>query len=260
MTIVLNETEWARNMIEQRSMGKKPFETLSRIARFYLDKNYPKQDVRRFLESFVIQCDPVASIPKWSDTIEYALKRAMKYDAIKVDYIAITQPEMECIESLAGAQTKRLAFTLLCLAKYWNIVNPNGDNWVNTKDSDIMRMANISTSIKRQSQMFHELNAKGMIRFSKKVDNTNVRVCFIQDGEGVMQVSDFRNLGYQYLKYHGGPFFECQNCGAITRYNNPSHGGKQRYCKECAVEVAAQQRINSVMRSRNKLYDINPKC
>lgn len=251
MAIVLNEHEWARDMIESRSLGAKPFETLSRVARYYIDKDYSKKEVRSILDTFLLQCEPTASLPKWSETLDYAVARALKYNAIKIDGIEITKPEMECIDALDGKQIRRLAFTLLCLAKYWDIVNPQGDHWVNSKDSDIMRIANIKASIRRQSLMYFNLNEAGMIQFSKKVDNTNVRVCFIAPGEAAMVITDFRNLGYQYLKHHGEPYFECQNCG-ITVKNSNTAGRKPKYCRECAVEIHMQQTVNSVMRQRHK--------
>lgn len=251
MTIVLNEHEWARDMIESRSLGAKPFETLSRVAKYYIDKDYSKKEVRGMLDTFLLQCEPTASLPKWSETLDHAVARALKYDAIKIDGIEITKPEMERIDALEGKQIRRLAFTLLCLAKYWDIVNPQGDHWVNSKDSDIMRMANINTSIKRQSLMYFNLNEVGMVQFSKKVDNTNVRVCFIVPGGTAMVITDLRNLGYQYLKYHGEPYFECQNCG-ITVKNENTTGRKPKYCRECAVETHTQQTVNSVMRQRHK--------
>lgn len=256
MTIVLNEHEWAKEMIRARSLGKKPFETLSRVARYYLDNRYSKKEVRKMLDAFLIQCDPTASLAKWSDTIDYALDRASKYKAIVIDSISISKAEMDRIDSLPGKQTRRLAFTLLCLAKYWDLVNPNGDHWVNSKDCDIMRMANIRTSIKRQSLMYHNLSEEGMIQFSKKVDNTNIRVLFISPGgDTAMEITDFRNLGYQYMKFHGEPYIECQNCGITTRieHYNPARGNRQKYCRECAAEIALQQRINSVMRKRKRL-------
>lgn len=257
MTIVLNEHEWAKEMISSRSLGKKPFETLTRVAKYYIDKEYSKRDVRKMLDAFLIQCEPSASLPKWSNTIDYALDRALRYEAIKIDYIEITKPEMEIIDSLEGKQLRRLAFTLLCLAKYWDVVNPQGAHWVNSKDCDIMRMANINTSIKRQSLMYHTLHAAGLVQFSKKVDNTNVRVCFIKEGEPVLCISDFRNLGYQYLKYHGEPYFECQNCGIVTKVNSPTCGTKPKYCKECAVTVHTQQKVNSVMRVKNRSKNVS---
>lgn len=255
MTIVLNENEWAEEMIRQKSLGKKPFETLSRVARYYLDKKYPKGKVRVLLDTFLVQCDPTASLPKWSKTLDAALKRALKYEAIQIDGIDITKPEMDKILGLKGKQLMRFAFTLLCLAKYWNIINPANDSWVNCEDREIMKMANINTSIKRQSLMFHTLRECGMIQFSKKVDNTNVRVCFVEDGDVVIRITDFRNIGYQLLKYLGEPYFECVNCGIVTKINNPSRGARQKYCKDCAAEIALKQRVDSVMRQRRKKYE-----
>lgn len=251
MTIVLNEHDWAKERIETRTLGKKPFETLTRVAKYYLDNDYGKKDARKATEQFLLQCEPTASIPKWTDTLELALSRALKYDAIQIDSIDITAPEMAKIDALEGKQIRRLAFTLLCLAKYWNLVNPNCDSWVNNKDSEIMRMANINTSIRRQSLMYYNLNELGMVQFSRRVDNTNVKVCFIEDGDPVMTITDFRNLGYQYLKYHGEPYFGCANCGLVIKQNT-SAGRKLKYCAECAAEVHTQQMVNSVMRQRSR--------
>lgn len=248
MTIVLNEHEWAEEMITSRSLGKKPYETLCRVARYYLDNGIPKKEVRRMLDTFLIQCDPTASLPRWANSLDAALAHALKYEAIEMDGVDITKPEMERIDALQGKQTRRLAFTLLCLAKYWNAVSKKTDGWVNSKDSEIMRMANINTSIKRQSLMFHSLNECGMIQFSRKVDNTNVRVCFIEDGETVLHISDFRNLGYQYLKYHGGDYFTCENCGVVDKVAKSERGRPKKYCRECAAQIAVQQRVDSVMR------------
>lgn len=250
MSIVLKENEWAEQMIHSRSLGKKPSETLYRVARYYIDNGYSKKEVRNKLDAFLLQCEPTSSLPKWSDSLDYAVGRACKYKAINIDHIEITDTEMRKIDSLDGKQIRRLAFTLLCLAKYWKEVMPNSDYWVNNKDNEIMAMANINTSIKRQSLMYWTLRECGMIQFSRKVDNTSVRVCFAEAGNVVCRVSDFRNLGYQYLKYHGEPYFECQNCGITTKYNDPVRGRKQKYCKSCAAEIAVQQRVNSIMQQR----------
>lgn len=255
MTIVLNEHEWAKDMIYARSLGKKPFETLSRVAKYYIDEGYSKKDTRQMLDTFLLQCDSTASLPKWSDTLDYAVSRALKYDAIQVDGIYISKSEMDKINSLDSAQIKRLAFTLLCLAKYWKLINPNSDYWVNNKDSEIMRMANINTSIKRQSLMYAQLNELGFIRFSKKIDNTNVRVCFVDEGEASVIVTDFVNLGYQYMMATGSKeYFRCQNCGVVVKKNitqdeNETRRGRpQKYCNDCAVEVNMRKRVDSIMR------------
>ena len=250
--IVLNEHDWARDMIERRSLGKKPTETLSRVARYYIDKRYNKRDVRNMLDTFVLQCDPSASLPKWDKLLDFAVNKASKTQAVMIDKIVITKPEINRIDALDGMPIRRLAFTLLVLAKYWNIVSGTSSFWVNSKDTDIMRMANIKASVKRQSQMYHALNEAGLVRFSKKVDNTNVQVLFSEDGTAAVDVCDLRNIGYQYMRYLGGPYFVCQNCGVTEKYDNPEHGKCQKYCRACAIEVRTRQNVNSVMQLRKE--------
>lgn len=251
MSVVLRENDWAASMIQANSLGKKPSETLRRVARFYMDTYNINQDAaRKKLDLFLLQCDPTSSLPKWSDALDYAVSRACKYPAINIDHISVSKNEVEKIDSLEGKQIRRLAFTLLCLAKYWNIVTRKEDGWVNSKDNEIMSMANINTSIKRQSLMFGKLNESGMIQFSKKVDNTNVKVCFMEDGEEAIRIYDFRNLGYQYLMYHGEPYFTCENCGITTKVNDRGNRRRQKYCPECAAIIKMKQNIESVMRRR----------
>lgn len=255
MTIILKENEWAHDMIQSNDLGKKPTETLRRVARYYLDNGYSPVDTRKKLDSFLIRCEPSSSLLKWSGKLDDAVSLATKYKAVDIDSIDITDAEMEKIDSLGGKQTRRLAFTLLCLAKYWDAVNKSPDHWVNSKDNEIMAMANINTSIRRQCLMYYNLHAAGMIQFSKRVDNTNVKVCFAEEGETILHITDFRNLGYQYLMYHGEPYFVCTNCGITSKLANPGVGRKQRYCKKCAAEIAIQQQVNSVMRLRYRAAD-----
>ena len=123
MSIVLNEHEWAKEMIECRQLGKKPFDTIRRISRYYFDLGYKRRDVRRTIDRFVFQCGESPTSKRWSDKIDGAITMAQKNKAIIIDSIVITKPEMAIIESLVGSQVQKLAFTLLCLAKYRNAVS-----------------------------------------------------------------------------------------------------------------------------------------
>lgn len=257
MTLVLDEHRWAADMIASHSLGKKPVETLTRVARYYIDEGYQKREVRRMMDAFLTACDPSVSTQKWAGALDFAMTRAMKYKAIHIDQIDITDNEMNRIGELKSKQVRRLAFTLLVLAKFWDKVNPKCDHWVNTRDGDIMKLANISTSIKRQSEMYRALNDKEMIQFSNKVDNTNVRVCFIQDGNVVMSIKDLRNLGYQYLACCGSDdYIVCQRCGMVVRRNTvvpdgtARHGRAQKYCRECAAELKIQRAVNAVTKPK----------
>ena len=252
MSIVLNEYKWAENAISEKELGKKPFETLTRIAKYYTYQGLSKKDVRAKLDEFLLSTDPGVSLVTWSDTLDNAAKYATKYKLIMIDSITITRPEMERIDAIDGKQLRRLAFTLLCLAKFSYTVSPKTDYWVSTPDNEIMNMANINTSIKRQSAMFNQLRELGMIRFSKKIDNLSVQILFVKGGDAVLEINDFRNLGYQYLMYHGEAYYKCQCCGLACKVHqtNQGRGPKQKYCPECAVKIRMKQNIESVMRIR----------
>lgn len=253
MSIILNEKEWAEQMLNGNSLGKHPTETLRCIARYYLDNGYGKVDTRLRLEAFILRCDPKASLVGWSDTIDRALKYALKTEAVEIESIIVTKPEMKIIDSIKSKQCRRLAFTLLCLSKYWNLKNKNNTYWVKDSDNEIMKMANINTSLKRQGSLLYTLKESGLISFNRRVDNTDMYVLFAdEEGEPEMEITDFRNLGYQYLLYHGEPFYKCQNCGLTVKYSDPKKKKNQKYCRTCATEIFIQQKVNAVMRYRNK--------
>lgn len=253
MSIVLNEYEWAERMINNHELGKKPIETLNRVAKYYLENKYSKREIRKMLDTFLTQCDPSASLVHWSDTLDKVAKNVGKFPLIRLDGVDITKNELERIETLGGKQVRRLAFTLLCVAKYWDVVSESNNHWVNSPDKEIMQMANINTSIKRQSLMFAELREAGFIKFSKKIDNLNVQVLFMEPGETALHIQDFRNIGYQYLKHYGAPYFECVNCGITVKIQEPARGRRQKYCPSCAIELHTKQKVDSVMRKRNAL-------
>lgn len=249
--IILRENEWAEEQIRTSDLGTRPSVTLKRVARYYLDQGLSRNKIKKLLTDFLIKCDPHASLVSWGDTIDYAIKRAIKHPAIDIASIPITDEELAVVGSLKGRQVKRLAFTLLCLAKYTNIINPNADGWINIEDGDIMRMANIKTSLKRQALLYRELCEQGLIQTSKKVDSISMKILFIKEGSVVLDIADYRNLGNQYLMYCGEPYFTCERCGLTIKDNtSPKGGRKRKYCPKCASEMAIQRKVNRL--SENK--------
>lgn len=238
MNVVLNERDYVERLLEQCVIDGKPVETLARISRYYTSLSYKKSDIRRMLELFLLKCDPNINIVKWQDTIDKAMKWAAKYQLINIEDVPITQDELDICDGLPGAQVKRLMFTLICLAKYGNLVNEKNYGWVNKPDKDIFRMANVVTSTKRQSLMLNDLRELGLIRFSRKVDNININVrCIDNNGKPILHITDFRNLGYQYLRYCGEPYFECCQCGLVIKRASNVH----KYCHDCAAEINRQK-------------------
>ena len=256
--IVLNETTWVEEALKSPEFGDQPFERVRRIARYYLDSGYTDDEVRDKLDMYLIMCDPTASLVKWADFLDNALSIAKRRALVDVNEVTVTKSEMYILETIKQKQARRLAFTLLCLAKYWTAVNPQQDYWVADSDSEIMKLANIKTSIKKQSKMFHDLYEMGLLEFSKRVDNTSVRVTFVDDeSEPVLHIDDFRNLGYQYMQYAGAECAQCENCGLVMSPKSGSIGRPPKYCGKCAAEILSRQQSEAVRRFRNKLQNCN---
>lgn len=249
MNIVLDEYKWAENAIREKSLNGKPFETLSRVAKYYTYKNLSSKQVRSMLDKFLLQCAPGVSLVSWSGLLDSAVKYASKNPIIMMDGIDIYASEMDAIDSLHGVQLQRLAFTLLCVAKYLYAVSPKTQYWVNTPDNEIMRMANLKLSLKKQGDAYSQLRDAGLIKFSKAIDNLSVQVLFAeQDGDNVLTVSDYRNLGYQYMMFHGGNFFICECCGLVEKNKGCGERGRpKKYCQTCAATISTRKNVNNVM-------------
>ena len=129
--IILNEREWVEGVVSRFELGKKPIETISRIARWLYADGYRKDEIADYLANYLIKCDPSINTVKWQEVIDSVAKNAGKYQLINIDGIHITKSEMERLEVINGRMLQRLMFTLLCLAKYRNAVNPSNNSWVN---------------------------------------------------------------------------------------------------------------------------------
>lgn len=221
------------------------------ISRYLFNIGYSPCEITQKLEDYIIKVDENASIPKWQQTIDKYVKTADKYSLVEIDGIYITESELNVIDNIHSKPLKRLAFTLLCLAKFYNASNPTNNNWANKSDKEIFKLANIQTSTVKQSLMMNDLYSLGIIGYSKLVDNVNVCVKFIDDNsKNVLFISDFRNLGYQYLKHSGDDtFVECESCGLLMRKTS----NRLKYCADCATDI---NRTKSVERWKKSISTI----
>lgn len=242
MGIVLNEREYALEALRRCELGVKPADTLRCVAKYYRAEGYHKAEIHERLEVFLQKCDPGINLVKWQDTVARYVKDAERYPLLEIEGVPITRRELEICGGLTGKQMPRLLFTLLCLAKYSDMASEKNNGWVNRSDREIFSMANIVTPTRRKSLMLNDLRGAGLIRFSRKVDNVNINVsCIDKEGEAEMVITDYRNLGYQYLMRCGEPYFECAECGIMVRRANNA----QKYCKGCALEVNIQKTMEN---------------
>ena len=147
-----------------------------------------------------------------------------------IDYIPISQEELATIEKIDNLMYERTAFTLICLAKYYNMILPNNGDWTNCDDVSIARFANNQQTAIKRGEAIHELCTLGLVSMAERDSNLNIKVNFISGDDVAMKVSDFRDLGYQYMQYKGYRFTRCQVCGRLIKYISKR---PRTYCGEC---------------------------
>ena len=206
-----------------------------------------KQKIITELDDFMKSNYPHYNPVDWMQIIERYANKAGKYPLCKCPGVWITEHELTTITGIRDKVLERLAFTLLCLAKFRNFRNSNNNNWVSNDDGEIYKLARITTSAFDKGIRFNKLRELGLIEFAKKVDNLNIQVLFVEDdSDNVLFVSDFRELGNEYRLYKGEKYIYCSDCGILVKNTN----GKRKYCKECAAKIDKQKALNRYYKSK----------
>lgn len=246
--IILNEKEYAEHCLQTKEIDqKKPYKTLYLLAKYYYHVcGYRKRKIEKLLIEFVEQTYPKYEYSKaiWEENIEKIAKNAGKHKLHMIDGVWITDKELETISKVNNPTLERLAFTMLCLAKLGNLRNPKNNGWVNTDAKEVFTMARISCTVQERYINLGMLGQLGLLEFPKRLDNLSSRVTYVDDsGNNILFISDFRELGYEYLNYLGGNFTRCSECGRLFRNNKRKD---KKYCKDCIGYSPSTKIINCV--------------
>lgn len=242
--IVLNEKEYAEECIRNDTITDKPFYVLSTLAKYYYHiHGFRKKKIMALLIEFMEKNYPRYDCKKldWDNSIEKIAANAGKYTLFEIDGIWITEDELNTIANIHNKVLERLAFTMLCLAKLNNLKNLNNNGWVNLDAKSIFTLARISGSVESRYERLGSLYRLSLLELPKKNDNLSCRVTFINnDSDKKIFISDFRELGYEYLKYKGENFIRCRECGILVRGNK---AGTKKYCNTCSAYTPKETKI-----------------
>lgn len=231
--IILNEKEYAEECLRNGMPDNKPFITLSILAKYYYQLGYKRAEIVRLLIDYIQKHYPYYRNNKlsWDESIEKIATKERKHTLFEIDGIWVTTAELDTIKNIHNKVLERLAFTMLCIAKLNNEKRPQNNGWVNVETKKLFSLARISGSVASRYERLNILKELGLIEFPKKNDNLNSRIMFINnESDKVLFVSDFRELGYEYLKFNGGDFIRCQDCGILVHNNKTK---TKKYCPAC---------------------------
>ena len=150
--------------------------------------------------------------------------------------------EIKIISALPTDRQKKLMFTFLAVARYMDC-----DGWINKKTSkdisELFRLANVNLTSDKRNELLHELYINGHISFGKKVDNLNIRVKLDDSGDVVYKITNFENVGNQYIGNFKRGYKQCKMCGKVIK----NTGNKKMYCNKCALD--------NELKSKKKWWD-----
>lgn len=245
MSLILNEVAQAKTILLSGEIGNKPSATLFLIAKYYRQYlKYSQKETITELDKFMSKYYPNYNSVLWENIIENISKNANKYPIRQIDKIGITKRELDYIKLLNNINYEKLAFSMLCYAKVHNLSNEKNNGWVNCKIPELFKTSRINVKYKddkmfmlngiRNILLLDSIGENGeiiklpLIAFSKKNDNKNIKLNFIDTSDDyILYISDFRELGYEYLLYLGENYARCETCGVLFKQNKTN---TYKYC------------------------------
>lgn len=234
--MILNECKYAEKCLEENSVGENLFKTLPILARYFSHKmEYSTEKIEDELLAFTEKNYKGYYKKRLyiNNFIEKISSGAKDAPLREIDGVWITKKELDVIRSIGDSSTERLLFSLLCYAKFNIAKNPKSNGWINDAVSEIFTVARISPKSEDRAKMVRDLRELGYIEKFKKGTKINYRIAIVdRKGKGELFIDDFRELGYEYLKYCGQNFVRCAECGKLIRGNK---AGTKRYCPSCVA-------------------------
>lgn len=242
--IIINEKEFAEDRLKRGLTSESIYKTVNILAKYYIQElGYKKKKTKECIHEFLRLHWPKYEYEQeyWNGFVERSVSNAKKHPLYVFSGVRITKSELDTIENLKNKPLEKLAFTLLCLAKLGNLKRENNNGWVNTAAKDIYSLARVTSKTSERGKKIGQLYGEGLIELPFKVGNPSVRVTFInEEDECVLFISDFRELGYEYLKYRGENFLRCGDCRILIRNNS---SGNRQYCSSCAGYTPQEYKI-----------------
>ncbi len=238
MLYILNEKDYIRNILASK---EKPDELsmgyfISLITKYYFSDELDAEQLSDIVKKKILEFDldnyqEYKYHNKIMGTCEGLFNDYNNRTLKEKEYIPIYENELKFISTLPTDKHQKIMFTFFAVARYMDC-----GGWINKKTSrdisEVFRLANITLTSDKRNELLHELYTNGYITFGKKVNNLNIKVTLDDSGEVAYKITDFQNIGNQYIGNFKKGYKQCINpsCGRVFKIS----GTNNKYCKQCA--------------------------
>lgn len=243
--IIFNERNRIKNIIEQRDKNaiKSKHGLIKALVKYYYPQftNKSWKEYQQFIISEMNQFGfDSGEYEEWeyANFIKRTCKNALNgnFDTYlrETDFIEITEAELDIISKAENDKQKKVLFTLYVLAKLY----PYHSGWVNYRDSEIFKLANVHLNIEDRDYLIHDLYNLGLLQLNHIVGKSGFKVELAEESPAACKVTREDHFGNQYLLYiKNHEWIMCKNCGRLIKRRSPN----QKYCKKCADQIQKEQ-------------------
>jgi hypothetical protein len=254
--IIMDEAEYAKECVEAGELGDKPYYTMAAMSKYlYQIRGLSENAIINFLFSLLEVSGSYYWNKRrfWQKEINEIVKQHKEDKIYTIREVAVTKSEWEKIVGINNSTLERLAFTILVLAKFYDLKREEPNGWLNLKTKEIFDIAGCNCQVIEQDKYLNRLMKLGLIEFPVKSTNLSIRVVFIDnESEVFAKINDLRALGFEYRNLKGEDLMRCQKCGVLT---NKNKNGTKKYCAKCA-KYQTQKNRKVICADCNKTFSV----
>jgi hypothetical protein len=201
--VIMNEYAECIAMLKDGLNGRSVSQSIGLLARYYANElGCSNFEVYNRLTNYLKTHVDAYTERKFKRLVEYySVNHRGKL--ISIDHIDVCFSEIEAIQALPNKKLKNLAITLLCVAKFNHQVNPNNDYWCNLSINQLSSIAMVRDKTSKVCDYLHQLYKLGLIKFNRRVSNTNINVLFVDrsNSDVAFKVTNFDTVIKEYNSF-----------------------------------------------------------
>lgn len=241
----------------KNTLSESTYQKLIVYIKYLKEQGKNKIEIRNELDDLMHKYYPAFVFADWDNTLNSLVNKYIKpkyREFRQLKDIRISKQELEFIKSQNEAQTEKLLFILLVLAK-GGIKEDKCELWVNIETRSLFKLAKYKLTthggVEAQRDIaLYELGQKGLLSFPKYVTATGIKLNYgqsiVEDKDLAMKLNidqdNIEDLVLEYLYYiKDETIIKCENCGKLVKTKNKKAKTKAKYCEKCAKEIKNKQ-------------------
>lgn len=255
---IFNEKEYIESIINDRQVDlTNPTNTIRNLARYnFYVLGYKKSKNYNAIVDYMSKNFKDFSEMTYQKAIDGCIRDVDKTPFKNIKCVQITKSELDKISVLDDIKKQKLAFVLLCTAKYRDQYNPDNCHKTDISATDLYKMARVVLSRDQRNTYLHFLVENGLVERHNNSKTKNKKLLFVTEDandEVILELKevDFKELAYVYMswKNNGDGFTKCQRCGITIKQSKTR---PRKYCETCAEIVERENSKERVKRFREK--------